>query len=159
MLGFSWIIDERLAGLPRPGVRVSLEDDLRFLQQQGIRLLVSLTESSVDPDLAARFDISIQHLPIRDFSPPTLNQMQAFANEVHSVITSGQAAAAHCAAGMGRTGTMLAAYLIATGVQPKEAIKTIRTKRPGSIETVDQEQALYDFDQWLKENGASLASR
>jgi len=45
----------------------------------------------------------------------------------------------HCAAGYGRTGTILACYLVHLGENPDRAIRLIRQCRPGSIETLDQE--------------------
>jgi protein-tyrosine phosphatase len=45
----------------------------------------------------------------------------------------------HCAAGYGRTGMMTAALLVAMGVDPEKAIALVRTARPGTIETPEQE--------------------
>jgi protein-tyrosine phosphatase len=52
-------------------------------------------------------------------------------------------------AGYGRTGTVLAAYLVAKGAEPEEAIDRVRRARPGSIETVEQEHAVHLFAETL----------
>lgn len=45
----------------------------------------------------------------------------------------------HCRAGLGRTGTVAARLLVEHGARPADAIALVRTVRPGSIETVEQE--------------------
>lgn len=52
--------------------------------------------------------------------------------------------------GRGRTGTMLACYLVARkGYQAKEAIKETRRQRVFSVETWSQEKAVRDFEKSL----------
>jgi atypical dual specificity phosphatase len=50
--------------------------------------------------------------------------------------------AVHCAAGLGRTGVIVACYLITLGRTADEAIDEIRNLRPGSIETAEQVEAI-----------------
>ncbi|NXC50647.1 DUS23 phosphatase, partial [Penelope pileata] len=48
--------------------------------------------------------------------------------------------------GHGRTGTLLACYLVRTRqLSGADAIREIRRLRPGSIETREQEQAVVEF--------------
>ncbi|KAG8509908.1 Dual specificity protein phosphatase 23 [Galemys pyrenaicus] len=62
-----------------------------------------------------------------------------------------QAVGVHCALGLGRTGTMLACYLVKDrGLAAGDAIAEIRRLRPGSIETYDQEKAVFQFYQRTK---------
>lgn len=59
-----------------------------------------------------------------------------------------QGVAVHCMHGHGRTGTMLACYLVKKlKISGIEAINQIRTLRRGSIETHDQEKAVMQFYQ------------
>ncbi len=58
-----------------------------------------------------------------------------------------QPVAVHCGKGMGRTGTMLACYLVAKeGYKADNAIMETRQRRIYSIETEEQEQAVFDFE-------------
>jgi protein-tyrosine phosphatase len=57
----------------------------------------------------------------------------------------------HCGAGLGRTGTILAAFLVAEGVEAGEAIRRVRDARPGAIETFDQEKCIYDYEEAVRD--------
>ena len=60
----------------------------------------------------------------------------------------------HCFAGVGRTGTIIAAYLVSTGLSAPQAIARVRMERPFSIETSDQEAVVYEYEMLLKERDA-----
>lgn len=62
----------------------------------------------------------------------------------------------HCAMGCGRTGTILACYLVASeGYSANDAIIEARKRRKGSIETRRQEQAVRDYEKSLKEKAVA----
>ncbi len=149
--GFSWVIDNKLAAMPRPGASGSLEDDIAFLGAQGIDLLVSLTTVPVDPSLLAEYRIESLHLPVLDFQPPSLQQQIEFAEKTSQRLTDGGRVGVHCTAGIGRSGTMLATYLVFCGESAEDAIATIRELRPGSIETTAQEAAVYSYADYVRQ--------
>ena len=93
------------------------------------------------------------HLPVQDYTAPSIDQLAAFVEQAGASIGSSRAVGVHCEAGMGRTGTFLAAWFVAQGMGADEAIAEIRRLRPGSIETEDQEQAVRDFEAYLKDRG------
>jgi atypical dual specificity phosphatase len=41
---------------------------------------------------------------------------------------------------------MLACYLVSKGYKATDAIEDVRTKRPGSIETIEQEEVVLKFE-------------
>ncbi len=58
--------------------------------------------------------------------------------------------AVHCMAGLGRTGTILACYLVGMEMPANNAIIAIREWRPGSIETLEQEAVVYEYERFIK---------
>ena len=82
---------------------------------------------------------------IKDFTAPTLEQLDAFNSIVKN---SGEKwVLVHCKGGYGRTGTMLASYLIKQkGYLAKEAIGYVREQRPGAIEVPEQVDILLMYE-------------
>lgn len=143
--GFSWVIDESLAGMSKPGTTVSLEDDFAFLRAKGIDLLFTLTEAEPDTTLLAGFDVTSVHLPVIDYTAPSMEQLSRFVQLTDERLEKAGRVGIHCHGGMGRTGTFLAAYFVSGGLTADEAIVKIRMLRPGSIETKEQEDAVHQF--------------
>ncbi len=143
--GFSWVADGLLGAMPRPGVTRPLSQDLSALRNGGISLLVSLTEEPLEASELRRARLSTLHLPVKDFTAPTQAQMHAFVAAVERMHAAGESVGVHCTAGLGRTGTMVAAYFVSKGLRASEAIAQVRQLRPGSIETTNQEDAVAEF--------------
>ena len=142
---FGYVIDGTLAGLAHPGYGGGLDAALDALRSHGITALVSLDEVGVSPDVALEHGLAHRHIPITDFEPPTLSQADAFVTFVDDQLDQGGQVAAHCQAGIGRTGTMLAAYLIAHGSSVDQAIDDVRRRRPHSVESDSQRRFLEDY--------------
>ena len=143
--GFSWVIEDKLAGMPLPGSTGSLAADLSFLQSQRIDLLVSLTGEVPGAGKSGEYGIESLHIPVPDFHAPTMEQLRDFVAAVNERLAAGQRVGVHCHAGKGRTGTFLAAYFVARGLTAPDAIARIREIRPGSVETAAQEKAIAEF--------------
>jgi len=148
---FSFIIPGKLAGLARPGSQSELENDLRELKAKNIGALVSLTPQPPDISVITKAGLLHLHLPVLDFTPPTLEQIDSFVRFARKVIDGGSGVGVHCAAGYGRTGTMLACYLVSIGESAEEAIESVRCIRPGSIETDEQERCVMLYADYVRE--------
>ncbi len=143
---FSWIIQGEIAGMARP---TSVVADLEFLKDHGIEAIVSLTETPLHKTLIEEFGFEYKHIPVVDYSAPTQEQIEEFISFVNSLVSSKKKIVVHCDAGIGRTGTMLACYLVNKGRRAKEAIAEVRKRRPGSIETHDQEETIIKYEERL----------
>ena len=80
--------------------------------------------------------------PIDDFRAPDARFERAWPvlrDGLLRRLDAGEKVLVHCRAGLGRSGTVVAALLIAGGVAPDDAIQVVRRARPGAIETADQE--------------------
>lgn len=138
---FSWVEKGKLAGLARPGS----PDDLEWLRQQGIDLLISLTEDPPNPRWVNDAGLLLLHVPVIDMEAPTQEQLDRCVTSITKAHDQNMGVAVHCGAGLGRTGVILACFLVAKGMTPKNAIARVRRLRPGSIETEEQEQAIAEF--------------
>ena len=137
----NWLFPDRLLACAYPWG----PDGLGELAEQGVRLIVNLHERGHDADRLARFGLTEVHLPVPDFTAPTPEQLSRGVHAINRALSAGQCVAVHCAAGLGRTGTLLACYLVSTGLEPKAAIARIRAVRPGSVETAEQQAAIEEF--------------
>jgi atypical dual specificity phosphatase len=155
---FYWLIDGVLAGCSRPGASErrgpsaeqgpageALDRDLTWLRGQGIRAVLSLTETPLSPDVVDRHGLHVLHLPIPDLHAPTPDQFMRALSFVDRQRAAGRAVVVHCLVGQGRTGTILAAYRIRGGAPPEQALHEIRTICPGAVGSAEQEQALHRF--------------
>ena len=116
-----------------------------WLAERNIGLVVSLTGAPPDANLLAKFGIAVLHLPVADFTPPPPELIESFLEQARFYRHEGKAIVVHCGAGMGRTGTIIACYLVDTGIGATEAINMVRKARPGSIETPEQELCVHDL--------------
>ena len=136
---FSWVVEDAVGGMARPG-----RDALEWLREKGVTALVSLTLRAPE-GFEGIGDLDVLRVPIRDMSSPTLAQLHDLVAYMRSVVEGRGKVVAHCGAGLGRTGTVLAAYLVGDGWTAREAIRQVRALRPGSIETRDQEDVIVRY--------------
>lgn len=121
------------------------EDELPELHSAGIRAVVSLLNIPSDAAVFESAGFAFLCLPVPDGGAPTLAQAEEFVRFVAGHQAAQRPVAVHCEAGLGRTGTMLAAYLVAQGQSVEEAISQIRALEKAAIETPRQVAFLEQF--------------
>lgn len=142
-IGFLWLLPGSLAGTPWPGVVQNVRHDLDALHGVGITRLISLTEKPFDTALAAEFGIACLASPMPDMHPPTVEQALSLCLAIDRFLEAGEVVAVHCHAGLGRTGTVLAAYWMwraggtMTSVQALEDVRRIESRWVQSTQQVD----------------------
>jgi atypical dual specificity phosphatase len=136
--GFSWVNRPLLAALARP----ASAEDLVWLRDQGIDLIISLTEEPLPRHWINDAGLMVVHVPIEDMEAPTPEQLDHCVNTIERANAAKLGVAVHCTAGLGRTGTVLAGYFVSQGDDARRAIDRIRQLRPRSIETPQQAQAV-----------------
>lgn len=108
---------------------------LEALAANGVTTVIDLRAEEdlvVNEALLARLGMERVHLPMRDGQAPTEGQVAGFLAAVEG---SGGRAFVHCGAGVGRTGTMSAAYLVKAGrATPSEAVRRNLSVGPPSLE-------------------------
>lgn len=151
---FLWLVKGQIAGTPRPGLFHDVAVDLEALSRVGVTTLVSL-EKEFPPTPAeelARFDIQGLALPIPDMGVPGLQEAAALCQELDTRIAGGEVVALHCRAGLGRTGTLLAAFLIFRGRTALDALGSARNIEPRWVQSESQVAFLEQFEAYAKKN-------
>jgi len=153
-----WVIPGALAGMPMPfihperrlnsgGALNAYEDELPALYAAGVHAVVGLLNIPSDAAVFESAGFAFLCLPVPDGGAPTLQQATEFVRFVNEQRTAHRPIAVHCEAGLGRTGTMLAIYLIAQGESAEAAIRRIREVEKTAVETPGQIQFLEQFAQ------------
>ncbi|KAB2896024.1 MAG: ABC transporter, partial [Burkholderiaceae bacterium] len=144
--GFAWLEPGRIAGTPLPGAVNGIDHDLAALRQCGITTLITLTESDLPQDALGRHGLANLHLPVRDREPPTVAQIQMLLLRMELLLSKGEVLAVHCLAGLGRTGTVLAAWLVREGLTAAEALRRVRLIDPDYVQSAEQEAFLQRYE-------------
>jgi atypical dual specificity phosphatase len=141
---FGWLEHSKLAGCARP----ESEAELKALKELGIGAIVSLTGTPLNPEVVSR--LGFEYLHSHMSGTPTIEELDQILRFVKKENAISKPVLVHCGEGKGRTGTVLAAYLVYHGLEADEAIRIVREKRPGSIQTQEQEEALHEFERFVK---------
>jgi atypical dual specificity phosphatase len=137
---FSWVVPGRVVAMGRPS-----SDELAALRAAGVTRVISLTGAPLAPELLRENGLVAFHLPLADLTAPSMEQVAAFVAALTPWMDSGEKVAVHCGAGLGRTGTMLACYLVSRGMPAEKALREVRKRRPGSVESREQEEAVHEY--------------
>ena len=143
-LNFSWLVENEIAGHREP----ASDEELRCLKDCGVGALVRLVEkllSQVTSEQVARAGMTDLHSPVPDYGAPPVSEIEKILDFIEDSVAKGRVVSVCCGQGYGRTGTILACYLVSKGWTADKAIREVRSKRPGSIETGTQEETIRLF--------------
>ncbi|MEB3337894.1 MAG: dual specificity protein phosphatase family protein [Leptolyngbyaceae bacterium] len=120
-----WVIPGKLAGVRKPTA-----DELVDLRAVGVGAIVSVMDDPSNLDLYQQANLPYLWLPTKGGTAPSQEQIQELQSFVDAQNHLGHGVAVHCTGGRKRTGTMLAAYLIQTGLTYDQAIQAIQSANP-----------------------------
>lgn len=151
---FSWVLDGKLAcsGLPMT------YSQFFWLIKHGIKTIITVREVPLPSNWFTdsinnidRDNVNYLHLRVEDFGSPSIEEIDSTVEYIQHQIDNKKPVMVHCAAGKGRTGTILAAYLLKNeNLTAEQAIKKIRNLRPGSIQSNIQEMTIFMYENYLK---------
>lgn len=147
--GFHWLVPGKLAGCPMPGVVFAIDHDLALLRGMGVTVLVNLTEREMSAERLAAYGLRSYHLGIADRGAPPLLWAKLLLAKIEVMLREGEVVAVHCLAGLGRTGMVLAGWLIREGLTADEALRRLRTLDPGFVQSQEQEDLLHALEENL----------
>lgn len=140
--GIYWVTDA-LGGMPFQDF-----DSLRAIKNiQTVDAIVSLLQHPEEElDLyqkkAAEAEIELFNCPLTDGSVPNEKELDQIIQFIDRQLKEKKTVVVHCKAGRGRTGTIIAAWLIRKGDTFEQAVKTVRTANPLTIESEEQMEFL-----------------
>jgi len=138
---FSWLIEGKLAGSAIP---TSFEE-IKWLLDGGVKSIVTVREEPLDDDWIK--NINYLHIHSNDMGVPEFEDLIKAVDFIHQRITNNEPVMVHCLAGLGRTGTILACYLIKyQKLSADNSIQKVRESRPGSIQSFPQEEIIFQFE-------------
>tara|TARA_B100002049_G_scaffold117370_1_gene86750 strand:- start:139 stop:633 length:495 start_codon:yes stop_codon:yes gene_type:complete len=142
---FSWLIENKLAG---SGIPTTI-DEVQWTIEQGVKSIVTVREEPLDDSWIK--DVNYLHVLSNDMGVPEFDDLVYAVDFIHRRITNNEPVMVHCLAGMGRTGTVLACYLVKyQNMSADEATEKVREERPGSIQSYPQEEIIFRFEKSLK---------
>ena len=142
---FSWIIEKKLAGSAIP----SSKEEVDWLKEEGVKSIVTIREEPLEEEWLE--DINYLHIHSNDMGVPEFDDLINSVDFLHQRITNDEPVMVHCLAGLGRTGTILACYMIKyEQMSADDAIQKVRNERHGSIQSFSQEEIIFRFEKSLK---------
>lgn len=130
----TWVTDRLAVG----GAPMSY-DQLDSLHEQGITAILNLCAEFCDlHDIEAAAGFEVHYLPIPDEKAPDLAALERALAWLDEAVYLGKKVLIHCRHGIGRTGTVLNAYLLRRGLGHKLAARVLSPLRAKPT----------SFDQW-----------
>ena len=141
---FSWLIKNKLAGSAIP---TSIKE-IDWVIEQGVKSIVTIREEPLDDDWIK--NVNYLHVMSDDMGIPEFDDLTNAVDFIHQRLNEKEPVMVHCLAGLGRTGTILASYLVKyENMSADKAIEKVREIRPGSIQSYPQEEIIFQFEKSL----------
>ncbi|VDI12359.1 protein tyrosine phosphatase domain-containing protein 1 [Mytilus galloprovincialis] len=161
----NWVTDNILA-MARPSSKaIKKFEIIKQFKEKGITSVISIQKPgehadcgygleksgfTYDPQMFMENGIYFYNFGWDDYGVASLSTILDMVKVIQFAVSDGKVAI-HCHAGLGRTGVIIASYLVFTNRIPADdAIQFVRSKRHGAIQTRGQMEVIREFEQYLK---------
>lgn len=132
-----WVQPGRLCAgeYPYAAEPASAEAKLRRIRDAGVDTFIDLTEAGeygLAPYAESVGDLEYRRFPIRDNDVPSVPEMRTILDVIDDALKRGRTVYVHCWGGVGRTGTVIACYMVRQGATAEAAIASIAEWRRGT---------------------------
>ncbi|XP_067684321.1 protein tyrosine phosphatase domain-containing protein 1-like [Haliotis asinina] len=170
----NWVTDKILAMARPTNMAIKEKKLLDAFENAGIKTVINLqmpgehascgegldkSGFSYDPQQLMERGIFFYNFGWNDYGVASMSTLLDIAKVMQFALSEGKIAV-HCHAGLGRTGLMIACYLVFTNRElSSDAVQYVRSRRPNSIQTGEQVRTVAEFEEYLKPFRIIFASK